>query len=493
MTFTSIDFIFFFPIIVALFYLCPIRFRWAVLLAGSCYFYMAFVPQYIFILFFLVIADFILAQKIEATSGPLRHAYYVASLVANIGVLFVFKYFNFFNANVAELAHFIHWNYSLGYLKLALPLGLSFHTFQSISYVTEVYRRKYKAERHIGMYALYVFFFPQLIAGPIERPGHLLPQLKNLHARFNWARVFSGLRLMAWGFFKKLVIADSLSRLVDFVYGNVNHSSGPTIAVAGVAFAFQLYADFSGYSDIARGSARVLGVDVVRNFLQPYFSSSVQEFWQRWHISLSSWFRDYLYYPFVSGGKRITPTRIYMGVLLTFLLMGVWHGAGWTFVMLGVLHGTYISVGTFTKKWREKVAALIGLSKLPRLHHTLQVLCVFMLVSISWVFFRAPNLQTALTFLGHLGSGWLIPPMSYLNAYALYPFLALGISRSALWSTAAFAVVMLLVEHKEQTQPIGTWLATRSPATRSFAYASVLLVITLFGVFATNPFIYFQF
>ena len=493
MTFTSIAFLFFFAVIVAAFYLCPKRFRWAVLLLGSCYFYAAFVPKYLFILLFLVLIDFLFAKKIEGATGPARRAYFVGSLIANIGMLFVFKYFNFFNENMTALADLINWNYSIETLRLALPLGLSFHTFQSISYVTEVYRGKYKAERHLGVYALYVFFFPQLIAGPIERPGHLLPQLRNLQARFNSARVFSGLRLMAWGFFKQLVIADALAQSGDYIYSTIDYSSGPAVAFAAVAFAFQLYADFSGYSDIARGSARVLGIDIVLNFKQPYFSASISEFWRRWHISLSSWFRDYLYYPFVSGAKRITPVRIYAGTMLTFLLMGLWHGAGWTFIILGGLHGMYILVGQFTKKWRERGAAQLGLLRVPRARHALQILCTFALVCVSWVFFRSPDLATALSFFGHLGSGWGITPMQYLDTYVLYPFFALGISRSVLFVAVACIAIMITVERIEIEKPIGAWLQERSVATRTFLYSSLMLAIILFGVFATNPFIYFQF
>ena len=493
MAFTSIAFIFFFTLVVAAFYLCPPRFRWAVLLLGSGYFYAAFIPTYIFILIFLVLIDFFFAQKIETARGPLRHAYFALSLTANIGMLFVFKYFNFFNENVTALAQLIHWNYSLGVLQLALPLGLSFHIFQSISYVTEVYRGKYKAERHLGIYALYVFFFPQLVAGPIERPRHLLPQLKNLQASFNGARVFSGVCLMAWGFFKKLVIADAIAQSVDYIYGNISQSAGPGILFALVAFAFQLYADFSGYSDIARGSARVLGVDVVRNFEQPYFSASIGEFWRRWHISLSSWFRDYVYYPFVSHARRITPLRIYVATVLTFLLMGLWHGAGWTFIILGGLHGTYIVVGQLTKKWRERTAAWAGLLDMPRAHHALRVLLTFMLVCISWVFFRSPDLNSALSFFGYLGFGWGIPPSQYIDVYILHPFLALGISGSVLMSVTFFIAVMLAVEHIEKKQPIGIWLGERSLLTRSFLYTSVALSIALFGVFGSSPFIYFQF
>jgi D-alanyl-lipoteichoic acid acyltransferase DltB (MBOAT superfamily) len=347
MSFASISFVIFFPVVVALYYICPARFRWALLLAASCYFYMAFIPQYILILFAIIIIDFVAAQQISTRTGHSRRLFLLVSILSNVGILFVFKYFNFFNANFAALAHALHWNYSIGALALILPLGLSFHTFQSLSYIIEVYRGNYPPERHLGKYALYVMFFPQLIAGPIERPGHLLPQLKT-PISFDVNKIYSGLRLMLWGFFKKVVVADRLAIAVDYVWHHTATVPGPGILAAMVFFSFQLYADFSGYSDIARGSARVLGIEVMANFNRPYFSASVAEFWRRWHISLSGWFRDYVYIPL--GGNRVVRWKQYRNTLIVFLIVGVWHGAGWTFVMMGFIFGFYICIGLATKQ-----------------------------------------------------------------------------------------------------------------------------------------------
>ena len=296
MLFNSINFLIFFAIVVALYYVIPKSWRWVLLLVASCYFYMAFIPAYILILFYLVVIDYVMGRLIERTEGGWRKRFLIISIIANVGTLFFFKYFNFFNANAAYLAGVIHWNYPLWILQIALPLGLSFHTFQSLSYVIEVYKKRYPAERHLGIYALYVMFFPQLVAGPIERPQQLLPQLHSL-GDFNEARITDGLRIMLWGFFKKVVVADTLGSVVDSIYGNLHTVSGASLALVMVAFALQLYGDFSGYSDIARGTAKVFGVDLVNNFNLPYFSRSITDFWRRWHISLSSWFRDYFYQP----------------------------------------------------------------------------------------------------------------------------------------------------------------------------------------------------
>ena len=491
MTFTSIAFAVFFLLMIVGCWLCPPRFRWALLLLGSCYFYAAFVPMYIFVLFFLILADFILAQRIECSQGHRRRVYFILSIVANVGVLFVFKYFNFFNANIFALATLLHWHYSIGALRLLLPLGLSFHTFQSISYVIEVYRGKYLAERHLGVYALYVMFFPQLIAGPIERPAHLLPQLRII-TMGGGAQILSGLRLMAWGFFKKLVIADRLARVVDHVYGQVPHMPGPSIAVAFVFFAFQLYADFSGYSDIARGSARVFGIELVRNFEQPYFSRSIAEFWRRWHMSLSSWFREYLYFPLAFAGRGNAFVRVYASVFVTFLLMGFWHGAAWTFILMGAFFGSCIVLGLLTKSLRQKVVLMLGLGRVPHVHSFMQGIMTFVLVCVGWVFFRAPNVHTALLFLSRLWVGWDLSPAQFFERYYLHPLITLGISRSELLLSVGSIVLLLSLEYV-QTLRLDVMLQGRSVFVRSFAYSSLVLAIVLFGMFSVNPFIYFQF
>lgn len=492
MTFTSFAFLVFLPAVVAAYYLCTPRLRWAVLLLASCYFYMAFVPQYILVLFFLIGVDFLIAERIEASAGARRRVWLITGIILTVGVLFVFKYFNFFNANIAALARLLDWNYSIEALRLLLPLGLSFHVFQSLSYLIEVYRATYPAQRHLGFYALYVMFFPQLVAGPIERPAHLLPQLKR-SAPFSTANLESGLRLMAWGFFKKLVIADQLAVSVDYIYGNAGALTGPSVTVGMVFFALQLYADFSGYTDIARGSARMLGIELVHNFKQPYFSRSIAEFWRRWHISLSSWFRDYFYYPLIYTAKRATRGWLYACIVITFVVTGLWHGAGWTFMLMGAIFGFYIVLGLVTRGWREALARHSGLARYPSIRAILQTVVTFILVCVAWVFFRSPDLKSALLFLGRVPHGWNLTPGQYLDAYVMQPFWALGIGRNVLMVSVFFVILLLLVEYREQRGPIGVLLDRQPILVRSFLYSSLLLAIVLFGSFASPLFIYFQF
>lgn len=329
MTFNSVQFLIFFAVIFLIYFLLPYRFRWLLLLLASCYFYMAFIPAYVLILFAMIVIDYVAGIFIEKSAGRRRKLFLILSIISNIGILGFFKYFNFLSSNLSAVAHFLDWNYSLPLLSIALPLGLSFHTFQALSYTIEVYRGKQKAERHFGIYALYVMFFPQLVAGPIERPQQLLPQLHENHD-FDYKRVTNGLKRMAWGFFKKVVVADHLAIIVNLVYNNPKGFTGPAFIMATVFFAFQLYSDFSAYTDIALGAASVLGIKLVENFQQPFFSKSIAEFWRRWHISLSTWFRDYVYYPLALSFKKTTKTKLYLAIMVTFLLSGLWHGTAGT-------------------------------------------------------------------------------------------------------------------------------------------------------------------
>jgi D-alanyl-lipoteichoic acid acyltransferase DltB (MBOAT superfamily) len=492
MSFISIAFIVFFAVITFAYYILPPKFRWILLLLVSCYFYMAFVPKYILILFALILIDFIFAQKIETTVGKLKHAYFMGSLSANLGILFVFKYFNFFNENLSTLANFLHWNYSFNMLHLILPLGLSFHIFQSLSYVIEVYRGKYPAERHLGIYALYVLFFPQLIAGPIERPAHLLPQFRKVVV-LDWINIFSGLRLMAWGFFKKIVIADRLALSVDYVYSHIAHVPSLSILLSTIFFAIELYADFSGYSDIARGGARVLGIDLMRNFNLPYFSGSIAEFWRRWHISLSSWFRDYLYYPLTYSITRLTRPWLYASIVITFLLTGLWHGAGWTFIIMGALHGTYITLGLATKSYREKFSLLIGLTPLSQVRRIFQVTYTFALVCFSWIFFRSPNLETAVAFVKGLFNNWHLTPGQFLQQYYFFPYETLGISRTELLLSVSSIIFLLAIEYALLKKPLLELLNRQPIVVRSALSSGLILASIIFGVCTTKQFIYCQF
>ncbi|OFZ56311.1 MAG: alginate O-acetyltransferase, partial [Bacteroidetes bacterium RIFCSPHIGHO2_02_FULL_44_7] len=319
MLFNSLQFLIFFPTVTTLYFILPHRFRWFLLLIASCIFYMAFIPAYILILLVTIVVDYIAGILIEKSQGKKRKLYLLISIVANIGFLAFFKYYNFASTNLTELAQFLHWNYSVPVLSIILPIGLSFHTFQAMSYTIEVYRGKQVAERHFGIYALYVLFYPQLVAGPIERPQNLLHQFREEHS-FDYRRVTDGLKLMLWGLFKKVVIADRAAVFVDTVFNSPGDFQGVSFIIAAALFSFQIYCDFSGYSDIAIGAAQVMGFKLMDNFNRPYFSKSIAEFWKRWHISLSTWFKDYLYIPL--GGNRVGKPRWYFNLFFVFLLSG---------------------------------------------------------------------------------------------------------------------------------------------------------------------------
>ncbi|HSU69728.1 MAG TPA: MBOAT family O-acyltransferase, partial [Tepidisphaeraceae bacterium] len=348
MLFNSFTFLVFFPVTTFIYFALPHRYRWLHLLACSCLFYASFIPGYLLILLAVILIDYVAGIGIEQSAGRLRKLLLLVSLLANVGVLAVFKYFNFVNANLHALSQALHWNYPVRDLGWLLPIGLSFHTFQSMSYTIEVYRGNQKAERNLGIYALYVMFYPQLVAGPIERPQNLLHQFREHHV-FDSDRVFSGLRLMLWGFFKKLVVADRIAPLVDSVYLHPHEYGGGWIVLGTYLFAIQIYCDFSGYSDVAIGAARVLGFRLMTNFDRPYAATSVAEFWRRWHISLSTWFRDYLYVPL--GGSRVSFVRWAFNILVVFIVSGLWHGAAWTFLIWGALHGVFLVGTRLIERW----------------------------------------------------------------------------------------------------------------------------------------------
>ncbi|MBL7863237.1 MAG: MBOAT family protein [Cyclobacteriaceae bacterium] len=383
MLFNSISFLAFFPLVTVIYYLLPHRWRWLHLLLASCVFYMFFVPAYILILLITILIDYFAGIWIENTTGPKKRWYLWISIISTCLVLFVFKYYNFFIDNFNGLANLIGWNYSLTSLAIILPIGLSFHTFQSLSYVIEVYRGKQKAEKNFGIYSLYVMYYPQLVAGPIERPQNLLHQFRK-EQKFKFANFFRGLRLMVYGFFLKLVVADRLAIYVNAVYNNSDQHGGATLALATAFFAFQIYADFAGYSSIAIGASRMMGIKLMTNFRRPYLSASVAEFWRRWHISLSTWFRDYLYISL--GGNRVSSVfRRQFNLMITFLVSGFWHGANWTYVVWGGLNGVYLNV-----------ASALGLrASFGNALRPLKVLGVFVLICVTWIYFRAESIAQA--------------------------------------------------------------------------------------------------
>ena len=498
MLFNSLGFFIFFPIVTILYFLCPHHWRWIVLLAASCFFYMCFVPVYILILALTIGIDYWAAIKIEQSQGPKRKRILILSILSTCLVLFVFKYFNFFNANMAGLAKFLGWNYPVGMLQLVLPIGLSFHTFQSLSYVIEVYWGKFKAERHFGLYSLYVMFYPQLVAGPIERPQNLLPQLREKH-HFEYVRVTDGLKRMAWGIFKKVVIADRLKAYVDIVYGNPHQYDGINFIVATVFFSIQIFCDFSGYSDIAIGAAQVMGFRLMENFNRPYFSRSIAEFWRRWHISLMSWFRDYIYIPL--GGNRVSVARWHWNVLTVFLISGLWHGANWTYVFWGVLNGVFVLAETLTKDFRGRIFRKSGLNAWPKLHAALEVGITFSLVSFAWIFFRAKSLSDAVYIVTHLfsGLGDLIVRATAHGlsaqgvAEALRPMFLI-FHKKEFMLMVSLILVLELIHYFQEHLSIRRLLNARPFWLRWSMYYIFVIGILLLGVInSENQFIYFQF
>ncbi len=474
MLFNSFEFLLFFPIVTVLYFLLPFRYRWALLLAASCFFYMFFIPEYILILFFTIIIDYFAGIMLERIKERKKRKFFlIASLIANIGILIIFKYYNFLNDNITSVLGAFNTHNPIPVMNIILPIGLSFHTFQAMSYTIEVYRGNQKAEKHLGIYSLYVMYYPQLVAGPIERPQNVLHQFKENH-KPDYERIRSGLMQMLWGLFKKVVIADRLTLFVDAVYKDPTSYQGMPLIWATIFFSFQIYCDFSGYSDMALGASKVMGIDLMQNFRMPYLAKSIKSFWSRWHISLSTWFRDYLYIPL--GGNRVSKARWFFNLFIVFMISGLWHGANWTFIIWGTLHGTYLILGILVepieKKFSKQNSFFAGMFKR---------LFVFMLVAVAWVFFRANTLADAMYVITHFHK---IDP-NYLFGVA---------SSSTTNNILSIGLIGLLIlsdfyfEWAEKNQPI-----LKNNVLR-YTFAIILMVLIYFiGVFESASFIYFQF
>jgi D-alanyl-lipoteichoic acid acyltransferase DltB (MBOAT superfamily) len=466
----------------------PHKYRWSLLLMASCVFYMAFIPVYILVLALTIAIDYAAALLIEKAEGKRRKRFLIVSIVSTCGVLFVFKYFNFFNANLSELARLLHWNYSIESLSLILPIGLSFHTFQSLSYVIEVYRGKYKAEHHFGIYALYVMFYPQLVAGPIERPGNLIHQFYEKHV-YDDQRVMDGLKLMVWGFFKKVVIADRLTILVDQIYSNPTEYTGFPLIVAALFFAIQVYCDFSGYSDIAIGAAQVMGFRLVDNFNRPFFySTSTADFWRRWHMSLMSWFRDYVYIPL--GGNRKGKWRGYFNIFFTFALSGLWHGAKWGVILWGALNGLYIIFSVWTRDLRGRLVQWVGLDRFPAFHKVLQSVITFLLFCIGALLFRAESLSDVYYIVTHLGTGLGSAAGVQMSLKSLF---SLNLGKYELIVALVSVGFMEFVQKIEKQENMRRLLSEKPIWIRWPIYYTLLLFLVFFGEYNDQTFIYFQF
>lgn len=477
MLFNSFHFVFFFIIVTTLYYIIPHKFRWFMLLIASCYFYMSFIPIYLLILLFTIIIDYFAGIFLENAIGRRRKLFLILSLVANIGILALFKYYNFINENISDLLGILHQENPIPFLKIILPIGLSFHTFQAMSYTIEVYRGNQKAERHFGIYALYVMFYPQLVAGPIERPQNLLFQFYKKH-EFEYDRIVHGLKLMLWGFFKKLVIADRLSIYVNAVYNNPTEHSSSTLIVATIFFAFQIYCDFSAYSEIAIGSAEVMGFKLMTNFNRPYFSKSISEFWKRWHISLSTWFSDYLYISM--GGNRVSVPRWYFNLFFVFLISGLWHGANWTFLIWGGLNGFYLIFANIKNKL-VKPKKTFSRNIVKFIFNTSNTLITFVLICLSWIFFRVNSASDGFYILKKI--------------FEMKGTFFSGGGRDLIYGI--FGILFLLSieyfqEFKFATKEVLP-IHSKNQIINYSLYALLILLILAIGVFDGGQFIYFQF
>ncbi len=478
MAFNSIAFVVFFILVLWLYwgvFSKRLGLQNLFLLAASYLFYAWWDWRFLGLILLSSFTDYTIGIGIEqASSKKLKKGLLLISLAVNLGILAIFKYFNFFIAAFAECLTQLGLQPHSPVLNVLLPVGISFYTFQTLSYTIDIYRGVIKSTRTIVPFFTFVAFFPQLVAGPIERANHLLPQFLKPRS-LAYPLAVSGCRLLLWGMFKKVVIADRLALLVDPVFGNPGDWHGPSIWLATVAFAIQIYCDFSGYSDMAIGTARLLGFDLMTNFRTPYLSASFREFWQRWHISLSTWFRDYVYIPL--GGSRVKPTRLVGNLLITFLISGLWHGANWTFLVWGLWHGVLVSIEFLCSRQQ-----LIKLS----VSRWIAIPFVLIMTCVGWVFFRASSIEAALLLLKNAGT-FSGPTLSYLwwHAFRSLPEATGWAVMLGLFALLEFKIDKSAPEYCiDQLPRIGRWLL----------YYVLTAAILFLGQYNNAPaFIYFQF
>lgn len=484
MVFNSFAFFLFFPIVTILYFLLPHKFRWFHLLVASCVFYMAYIPVYILVLGATIVIDYFAGLVIERTTGRARLLALLASILGNVAILVVFKYFNFVATNINHVLGWANTGTRVPLLDLILPIGLSFHTFQAMSYIIEVYRGEQRAERNFGIYALYVMFYPQLVAGPIERPQNMLHQYHERH-RFNYSEVVAGLHQMMWGMIKKVVIGDRLALIIDPIFGNSHGSSGVALAVACLLFPVELYCDFSGYSDIAIGAARVMGFKLMKNFNRPFISKTITEYWQRWHISLSTWFNEYIFKP-ITIELRHWSGAVVFGIIFTFLVSGLWHGAAWKYIALGLIFGVAIAYEFAFRKQRKKL-----FKKLPLwLNNTLSIILAYSYFTFACIFFRANSTRDALYICRKL----LTIPGELMRVVAEKQIAFLQLPGLIyIFYDVLLVVFLLMTEHLQDRYDLNTKLSSGPRLLRWGSYYAFVIVFLCWGVFEQKQFIYFQF
>ncbi len=480
MLFNSIDFLLFLPIVFVLYWLLANKklvYQNTLLLVSSFFFYACWDWRFLFLLIFSILLDYITGIKMgEAKNLGSKKFWFWLSISVNVGFLGVFKYYNFFASSLAEslAAGGIHIDPCA--LKVILPVGISFYTFHGLSYVIDIFYDRIKPERNFIDYAVFVSFFPLLVAGPIERATHLLPQIKR-ERKFDYNQAVDGLRQVLWGLFKKIVIADNCAELANLIFNNADNYNGSTLFLGAIFFTFQIYGDFSGYSDIALGIAKLFGIDLLRNFAFPYFSRDIAEFWRRWHISLSSWFKDYLYIP-LGGSKGGTWMKV-RNTFIIFLVSGFWHGANWTFIIWGLLNALYIMPSVIFNTNRNNIEIVAKGRFFPSLKDFFSIVITFMLTVFAWIFFRAESVSKAFEYIKGIFS------TSFFN-------------KPEVFDTKLFALLLLfiLIEWQGRANSFALYniKSIKSPIIRLILYAMIMVVIYLFGnTDVSLDFIYFQF
>ncbi len=481
MTFNSFAFAVFVPVVLALHFALPHRLRWVLQLVASYVFYLWWRLDYGLLLLFSTYLDWWVSNRLGRTEGVgARKALLGVSLVGNLGLLFAFKYYNLFN-DVGRRAVGVDW--PLPPSDLILPVGISFYTFQTLSYAIDVYRRDIQPEPNFFRFALFVSYWPQLVAGPIERAGRLLPQLF-VPRPWDSERAASGLRLALWGMFKKVVVADRLGPIADAIYADPANVSGPAVVIGTVCFGWQIWCDFSGYSDIAIGCARVMGVDLMKNFDQPHLASSVTDYWRRWHLSLTTWFTDYVYKPL--GGSRGGLLSKYRNIVFVFVLSGLWHGANWSIVMWGLSNGLLLVVDEVTRPARLAFYGLTRLDRFPKLLHAMCVVGTLPIMYLTYPFFRSPDLGAWWKLVRNLPDGWGTGrAMAFFERIDMMPWFFVA--------TMSLIVIVEIGEYLHRDEHVAAWTARQPPAVRGARDLLLIVAVLFAGSWTAQPFFYFQF
>ena len=497
MSFNSLVFLIFLAIVLVLYYIIPHKFRWIMLLIASYIFYAYWDFYLIFLILATTVVSYFAGIFIEKTENQkVKTLLLVITLIVCLGALLFFKYFNFLSFSVTSLVRFFGGQVDDFFLDLILPVGISFYTFQTLSYVIDVYRESIEAEKHFGYYALFVSFFPQLVAGPIERPENLIPQLKADH-KLEGKNLSEGFKILVGGFVKKVVIADTLAVYVNAVYNaeTFNEVTGLAVVIATLIFMVQIYCDFSGYSDIATGCAKMLGIELMVNFNRPFISQSLSEFWSRWHISLSSWFKDYIYIPlnYKAMGKKHLEARMHFNLLLLFLVSGLWHGANWTFVVWGLYNGFCQVFGSLLKKAQKKVWQRFNWKEKVWDNRALAIVRTTAILTLGLVLFRSNTLANAGVFFGKIFTDWSFSIQYLVDTFQIMNMDVVGAITAVLLCVLMFFVDRMIIEPRGKTE-----LSSEKAVGVNSGYIYLIWLIAsawllLIASGQSSGFIYFQF